>query len=85
MRYSRNRSDLPKAFSAKVAARIQAERHRGGISQVWCRQHCPGVACVAAAEGHTHAQQQPAEGLLLAIRACPGSARAVTTPSAVLG
>jgi hypothetical protein len=33
MRYSRNKNDLPKAFSAKVMARIQAERQRSG-SQV---------------------------------------------------
>lgn len=48
MRYSRNRNDLPKAFSDKVAARIQAERQRSASSQVWCRRHCPGVACAAA-------------------------------------
>jgi hypothetical protein len=42
MRYSRNKNDLPKAFSVKVMARIQAERQKSG-GQVRGQGSCHAV------------------------------------------
>lgn len=50
MRYSRNKNDLPKAFSAKVMARIQAERQRGGGQVGGCSGHVLHVCLQVAAD-----------------------------------